>query len=30
MLDEYPIVAIPYQFAGESIFLYYWGNTIVQ
>lgn len=29
-VDEYPIVAIPYQFAGDSMSLDYWGNTIVQ
>lgn len=29
-VDEYPIVAIPYQFAGDSMSLDYWGETIVQ
>lgn len=29
-VDEYPIVAISYQFAGDSMSLDYWGNTIVQ
>ena len=29
-VDEYPIVAVPYQFAGDSMSLDYWGATIVQ
>ena len=29
-VDEYPIVAVPYQFAGDSMSLDYWGETIVQ
>ena len=29
-IDEDPIVAISYQFAGDSMSLDYWGNTIVQ
>ena len=29
-VDEDPIVAISYQFAGDSMSLDYWGNTIVQ
>ena len=29
-VDEYPIVAIPYQFAGDSMTINYWGSTIVQ
>ena len=29
-VDEYPIVAISYKFAGDSMSLDYWGNTIVQ
>lgn len=29
-VDEYPIVAISYKFAGDSMSLYYWGSTIVQ
>ncbi len=29
-IDEDPIVAIPYQFAGDSMSFDYWGETIVQ
>ena len=29
-IDEDPIVAISYKFAGDSMSLDYWGNTIVQ
>lgn len=29
-VDEYPIVAIPYQFAGDSMTIDYDGTTIVQ
>ena len=29
-IDEDPIVAISYQFAGDSMSLDYWGNIIVQ
>lgn len=29
-VDEYPIVAIPYQFAGDSMTIDYYGTTIVQ
>lgn len=29
-IDEDPIVAISYKFAGDSMSLDFWGNTIVQ
>lgn len=29
-IDEDPVVAISYKFAGDSMSLDYWGNTIVQ